>query len=140
MQTSTMRGAIILALAAIGCAATACPANSAADASVRAAIAQGLIASEGSRLTLDQVHSFSAHLGDTWAVAYDPAVPAGCAPGGLSTATPGGVPAKPCFAYVLHRRKSTWELSSKGYPGQLALDNGVPVGLGDKGKLEYLAP
>ena len=128
MATLTMRGGNILVLVAAGCLAAACPANQAADASVRAAVAQGLIASEGARITLDQVHTFSAHLGDTWAVAYDPAVPAGCTPGGLSSATPGGLPAKPCYAYVLHRQKNTWKLHAKGYPGGLTLDDGVQIG------------
>ena len=100
----------------------------------------GLIAAEGNRLTLDQVHTFSSQHGDSWAVAYDPAVPAGCEPGGLSNNTPGGLPERPCFAYVLQRRKNTWELKAKGHPGQLRLPEGVPPKLGEKSKLEFLAP
>ena len=120
--------------------ASGCPDNSEVDASVRAAVAAGLIAAEGNRLTLDQVHTFSSQQGDAWAVAYDPAVPAGCMPGGLSNDTPGGIPERPCFAYLLHRRKSTWELKAKGYPGELSLPQGVPTKLGEKEKLAYLAP
>ncbi len=139
MQGTTIGAAVVVGAALSALLAAGCPANIEAEASVRSAVAAGLIASEG-KLTLDQVHTFSAHLGDSWAVAYDPAVPAGCEPGGLTNNTPGGIPERPCFVYVLHRRKSTWELKAKGYPGALQLPSGVPEKLGDKGKLEYLAP
>ena len=131
-----------VALLAVGAVAwgTGCPPSPEAEASVRSAVALGLIAAEGNRLTMDQVHTFSAHLGDTWAVAYDPAVPAGCTPGGLTNNTPGGLPERPCFVYVMHRRKSTWELKAKGHPGGLTLPADVPQKLGDRSKLEYLAP
>ncbi len=137
MRGRTIRAVVVAAVASS--LASGCPNSVEAESSVRSAVAAGLIAHEG-KLTLDQVHTFSAHLGDTWAVAYDPAVPAGCAPGGLTNNTPGGIPDRPCYVYLLHRRKSTWELKAKGYPGTLALPDGVPEKLGDKGKLDYLAP
>lgn len=116
-----------------------CPESPDAMVSIRSAVAAGLDASEG-RLTLDQIHSFPADLGDTWAVAYDPAVPAGCEPGGLTNNTPGGIPDRPCYAYLLHRRKSTWELRSKGYPGELKVPDEAPQKLGDRKRLAFLAP
>jgi hypothetical protein len=140
IKLSRARFAISCAAVIGGALSAGCPAGAGAQASVRAAVAAGLIAAEGNRLTLDQVHTFWTHQGDSWAVAYDPAIPAGCNPGGLTNDTPGGIPDRPCFAYVLHRRKSTWELKAKGYPGDLDLPDGVPIKLGDRAKLAYLAP
>lgn len=139
MQRATRTTALITGAALGVMFCVGCPDSLEAESSVRSAVAAGLIAAEG-KLSLDQVHTFSANLGDNWAVAYDPAVPVGCAPGGLTNNTPGGIPDRPCYVYVLHRRKSTWELKAKGYPGALNLPDDVPEKLGDKSKLLYLAP
>ncbi len=96
--------------------------------------AASLALSAAANLSQDQVSTFQAEVRSSWAVAYDPAVPAGCVPGGLETA----LSERPCRAYVLERVKMTWQLRSVGVPGDLDLPAGVPADLGSPERLTYL--
>ncbi len=96
--------------------------------------AASLALSAGANLSQDQVSTFQADVRSSWAVAYDPAAPAGCVPGGLASA----LSERPCRAYVLERVKTTWSLRSVGAPGSIDLPEGVPVDLGSPEKLKYL--
>lgn len=90
--------------------------------------------STSANLSHAQVSTFHAEVRSGWAVAYDPAVPAGCAPGGLGVAAG----ERPCRAYVLQRVKMTWKLRAVGVPGALSLPEGVPADLGAPDQLTYL--
>jgi len=104
---------------------------------LRAGVSAGLLAS--SSLSLQQVSTFQAHVQNPWAVAYDPADPPGCVPGGV-WGEPSGPPIAeaPCKAYVLHRRKSRWALVGSGWPGSFVPPDGAPKSLGAPDDLHYL--
>jgi hypothetical protein len=117
----------------------ACGESAESRAVVRRSIVAGLLAGSGGALHADQVATFQLDLRGNWAVAYDPADPPGCSPGGL-VGTPDGppIPERPCSAYILHRRKTRWDLELRGVPGALRVPEGVPEELGSPGALEPL--
>ncbi|MCO4768480.1 MAG: hypothetical protein KDA24_00510 [Deltaproteobacteria bacterium] len=90
-------------------------------------------------LSQAQVSTFHADVRSKWAVAYDPAVPPGCAPGGLGTGTQAPpIAERPCKAFVLERLKTSWLLRAVGTPGQLSLPESTPTDLGHPDRLSYL--
>lgn len=119
--------AAFLLLLALGC-----PSNQGSGVSHHAAASLAL--SAGANLSQAQVSTFQAEVRSSWAVAYDPAVPAGCTPGGLQSA----VGERPCRAYVLERIKTAWKLRAVGVPGSMDLPAGVPGDLGLPENLQYL--
>ena len=108
--------------------------------SVRGAIVAGLVAGhDGPSPT--QARMFRVDIQSGWAVAYDPADPPGCEPGGLWDAPEGApVPAKPCVCWVLVRRKNQWNISAHGLPGTFAPPRESPKDLGDPDRLVFLSP
>jgi hypothetical protein len=107
---------------------------------VRTAVATGLVASQ-TNVSLEQAGTFPAHLDGNWAVAYDPAQPPGCVPGGLwDDAGSPAIPESPCRAWVLVRQKNRWAVLSTGIPGAFTPTSDTPKGLGDPNLLVYLAP
>ena len=85
---------------------------------------------------IPQIRTFAADVRAGWAVAYDPADPPGCNPGGLIGG--GAAPSKACTAYLLQRSRTRWEVVSKGIPGSLPIPDGVPEGLGQASRLSWL--
>jgi hypothetical protein len=126
-------GAAALAL----CLAACGPADT---SSIRGAIVAGLVAGhDGPSPT--QASMFRADIRAGWAIAYDPADPPGCEPGGLWDAPEGSaVPANPCTCWVMVRRKNQWIVSSHGLPGTFAPSQESPKDLGDPDRLVYLSP
>lgn len=112
---------------------TACgAANQGGGVAHKSAVSAALSTSAG--LSDAQVSTFQVEVRSTWAVAYDPAVPAGCVPGGLQTK----LAERPCRAYLLQRVKTTWKLRAVGHPGAIDLPGGVPDDLGSPDRLSYL--
>ncbi len=124
---------VLVAGLAIGCGG----ANQGSGISYEAGVSASL--SLNANLSAAQVSTFPSDVRSGWAVAYDPAVPAGCDAGGL-VAGPGHAPIgeRPCKAYLLERRKTTWFLRSVGHPGSLEVPGGVPDDLGHPERLKYL--
>ena len=95
--------------------------------------------SANANLSAAQISTFQSDVRSRWAVAYDPAVPAGCVPGGLR---PGvqhpPIAERPCKAYLLERLKTTWHLRAVGHPGQIDVPKNAPADLGDPDRLKYL--
>jgi hypothetical protein len=110
---------------------SACSGNQGSGVSHDAAASLAL--SAAANLSPEQVATFQADVRSSWAVAYDPAVPAGCVPGGLESA----IGERPCRAYILERVKMTWTLRAVGEPGSIDLPAGVPTDLGAPGRLRY---
>lgn len=127
-------GLLVTAAALAGCSGG----GSTSSASARAAVASGIVASGGG-VGLDQAQTFLCEVQGNWAIAYDPASPPGCSPGGLWGA-PDGPPIaeNPCDAYLLLRRKNRWALLSSGRPGTFIPPEDAPKRLGDPGGLIYL--
>lgn len=134
MEIRRGTAATLLALAlSLGCGAT----NQGSGPSY----ASGVMASLATNANLSQaqVSTFQADVRSRWAVAYDPAVPPGCTPGGLGEGvSASAIGERPCKAFVLERLKTVWKLRAVGTPGQLALPEGVPGDLGDPRRLRYL--
>lgn len=109
--------------------------------SVRTAVIAGLVASGGGGITTHQAATFQGDIRNSWAIAYDPADPPGCTPGGLwgESGTP-PIAARPCTAYVLVRRKSRWAVTAAGQPGSFVPPQLAPKDLGEPSRLVYLAP
>ncbi len=128
MQRAPCQLAIFLSFAALGCAGS----NHGSGVAHSVAVAGALSAS--ANLSQSQVATFQADVRSSWAVAYDPAVPAGCVPGGV--AAPVGE--RPCRAYLLQRLKTTWTLRSVGTPGSMDVPAHVPADLGAPDRLVYL--
>lgn len=99
----------------------------------REAIATGLLAGAGGKLSADEIRTFSADVRGRWAVAYDPASPPGCTAGGLWGPPKGPpLPAQPCGAYVLVQEKNRWRLVVHGVPGAFTPPDDAPTSLGEK--------
>lgn len=128
MIDSTTLRMVALVLFLFGCSA----ANQGSGVSHRSAISAALVTSVG--ISDAQVSTFHAEVRSSWAVAYDPAVPAGCVPGGLQT--PAGE--RPCRVYVLQRVKTTWTLRAVGHPGAMDVPDGAPTDLGAPDHLSWL--
>lgn len=107
------------------------------SSSVRTAVVAGLVASGGGGITTHQAATFKADIRNSWAIAYDPADPPGCSPGGLWGPH---LPPRPCTAYVLVRRKNRWAVIGAGQPGAFVPPERSPKNLGDPSRLVYLAP
>jgi|GEM_PF-1755813 len=101
----------------------------------------GVIASltANANISHAQLATFHADVRSKWAVAYDPAIPAGCVPGGIEAGV-GSPPVaqRPCKVYVLERLKMTWMLRAVGTPGQMTRPSGAPSDLGHPDRLQYL--
>jgi hypothetical protein len=111
------------------------------SSSVRTAVVAGLVASGGGGISTRQAATFQGDIRGSWAIAYDPADPPGCAAGGLWTLKGAPtVPERPCMAYVLIRRKSRWAVIAAGRPGSFVPPELAPKGLGNPSRLVYLAP
>lgn len=83
---------------------------------------------------------FQIDLRNAWAVAFDPASPPGCTPGGLwGSPDAAAIPEHPCTAYVLSRRKGGWSVVAHGLPGTFAPPADAPKDLGSPGRLAWLA-
>jgi len=106
-----------------------------------ASYASGVMASLATNANLShaQVSTFQADVRSKWAVAYDPAVPPGCTPGGVGDGvSASAIGERPCKVFVLERLKTAWTLRAVGTPGQVALPEGMPADLGDPRRLRYL--
>lgn len=125
---------LVLALSAV----LGCGSGPGQDAEAhRASVMSGLLAS--SSLSAEQASTFQVHVDNPWAVAYDPADPPGCAPGGGWGAPEGApIPERPCMAYVLHRRKARWVVLATGWPGTFVPPHNAPKELGAPSALQYL--
>lgn len=88
-------------------------------------------------ITQAEASTYKADVRNGWAVAYDPAEPPGCVPGGLASGGP-PIAERPCRAYVLERLKMTWKLRAVGFPGSVEVPDGAPGDLGAQERLEYL--
>ena len=133
-------GALLLSLCTVS-AVGGCFADPGDSSSVRTAVVAGLVASSGKGVSANQAATFQGDIRGSWAIAYDPADPPGCTPGGLwgLEGTP-QIPARACTAYVLIRRKSRWAVTAVGTPGSFVAPEHAPNILGDPSRLIYLAP
>lgn len=118
----------LFALLLAGCSG----ANQGSGATHKAGVIAALAAGGG--ISDAQLSTFQADVRASWAIAYDPAVPAGCTPGGVTEA----FGERPCHAYLLQRLKTTWKLRAVGAPGSFTTPEGVPADLGAPDKLSYL--
>jgi len=134
--------ATVLGLLALGTIAqAACLSPGGDSSSIRTAVTAGLVASGGGGITTHQVATFQADIRASWAIAYDPADPPGCRPGGLwGGSQDPSIPERPCLAYVLVRRKSRWAVIAAGQPGAFVPPERAPSDLGNPARLVYLAP
>ena len=108
---------------------------------VRTSVIAGLVASGGGTITVAQATTYKADIRSSWTIAYDPARPPACIPGGLwgdSSGPP--TPDRPCNAFVLERRKNRWVVVASGVIGSFVPPSGAPVSLGEPSRLQYLAP
>jgi len=120
----------VLLFSLIGCT------PSADTGAQRRALIQGLsMGVDG--LTLQQIRTFQLDLQGEWAVAFDPADPPGCVPGGLRVVAEST--ASPCTAFVLNRNGNRWDVVGHGIPGQFAVPARAPQHLGDADRLAWLA-
>jgi hypothetical protein len=140
MSSAFLRCALLGLLSFGGVTASACLSPGGDSSSVRTAVIAGLVASGGGGITTHQAATFQGDIRSAWAIAYDPADPPGCSPGGLWS-TEGGpsLPERPCTAYVLVRRKSRWAVIAAGQPGSFVPPERAPADLGNPSRLVYLA-
>lgn len=131
------RGTTAVTLLALGFTLGCGPSNQGSGPSYASGVMASLAAN--ANLSQAQVSTFQADVRSKWAVAYDPAVPPGCTPGGVGDGvSAAAIGDRPCKAFVLERLKTAWMLRAVGTPGQMALPEGLPKDLGDPGRLRYL--
>lgn len=120
---------------------SSCISSERRESVIRTSVIAGLVASGGGKITVAEATTYRADIQSSWAVAYDPARPPACVPGGLwgdSSGPP--TPDRPCNAFVLERRKSRWVVVASGLVGSFVPPSGAPVSLGEPSRLQYLAP
>ena len=133
-----MKWGHLLVCAAVTLAFSGC--GTADSSSIRAAVAAGLVAGPDAPGAA-QTRMFKADIRSGWAVAYDPASPPGCEPGGLWGEPDGpALPEAPCTTWVLVRRKNRWMVSAHGRVGSFDPPAESPKDLGDPTRLVYLSP
>ncbi len=135
-----MRMRFLLAAVAIGLVGSwGCAGGGTAEnPAVRAAVVSGLVAATDG-VSREQATTFQGEIQGIWAIAYDPADPPGCQPGGLWGAPEGpAIAANPCFSYLLMRRKNRWAVLSSGIPGTFVPPDNAPKSLGDPSTFVYL--
>lgn len=139
-RTFTSAAALSLLILAVA-TQSACLGPRGEVSSIRTAVVAGLVASGGGGITTHQAATFQADIRGSWAIAYDPADPLGCRPGGLwGTRDAPSLSERPCVAYVLVRRKSRWAVIAAGQPGAFVPPERAPEDLGNPSRLVYLAP